>query len=146
MIQLKALLPAALVAMTAAACATGPPKAGPLPPGLDGTSWRAVTITGLPVLEGVASTLSFTGDGVAGQGACNRYRGPLVERDGRLRVGPLAATRMACAPEVMEQERRFLTALEQGERLERDGPALLLRSAGRAEPTRLLPLHAATPG
>jgi putative lipoprotein len=146
MIHLKALLPAALLAMTAAGCATGPQEAGPLPPGLDGTSWRAVTITGLPVLEGAASTLSFTGDGIGGQAACNRYRGPLAQRDGRLRVGPLAATRMACAPEVMEQERRFLTALEQGERLERDGPALLLRSTGRAEPTRLVPLEATTPG
>jgi putative lipoprotein len=145
MIHLKVLLPAALLAMTAAACATVPPKAGPLPSGLDGTSWRAVTVTGLPVLEGAASTLSFTGDGIGGQAACNRYRGPLVERDGRLRVGPLAATRMACAPEVMEQERRFLTALEQGERLERDGSALLLRSTGRAEPTRFLPIAADTP-
>ena len=137
----KAAGSAFLLAMTAAACSTGSPGVEPLPPGLAGTSWRAETITGLPVLEGTDSTLTFVGtDRIQGLAACNRYQGPIATKDGRIQVGPLVAMRMACAPPVMEQERRFTTALEQAERFELDGPVLLLHSAGRPEPSRFRPL------
>lgn len=128
--------------MALAACSTGDPRIEPLPPGLAGTSWRAETITGLPVLDGTDSTLTFLGtDRIAGLAACNRYNGSIAVKDGRVRVGPLVATRMACTPPVMEQERRFTTALEQAQRFALEGSTLLLHSAGRPEPTRFRPLE-----
>jgi putative lipoprotein len=133
---------AVILGMALVACSTGSLKVEPLPPGLAGTSWRAETITGLPVLDGVDSTLTFVGtDRVQGLAACNRYQGSITTKEGRVRMGPLAATRMACAPPVMEQERRFTTALEQAHRFELDGPVLVLYSAGRPEPTRFRPLE-----
>ncbi len=140
----------AAAALGAAGCAPVPQGPDPLPPGLAGTSWRAESVTGLPVLPGVASTLAFSEDGgrVAGDAGCNRYGGPLAVEDGELRVGPLVATRVACAPPPTEQERRFLTALEQGRRFELvDGRrVLLLRSAGREAPTRFVRLGGGAPG
>jgi heat shock protein HslJ len=132
----RAGLGLALAAATAS-CTPAPPNVDPLPPSLLGTSWRAETITGLAAAPGVASTLSFTApDRVSGSSGCNHYGGPLTVREHELRLGPLIATRMACPPVRMEQERRFITALEQGRRFELDGDALLLRSAGRDGPTR----------
>lgn len=120
-----------------AACTPATPRIDPLPQNLVGTSWRAETITGLAAAPNVASTLSFTSpDRIAGSAGCNRYSGPVAIVGGELRLGPLIATRMACPPESMGQERRFVTALEQGRRFEIDGDRLSLRSAGRDGPTR----------
>lgn len=49
---------------------------------------------------------------VAGSGGCNRLSGGFELDGDRLRFGRMAATRMKC-PDGMEQERRFLKALEQ---------------------------------
>ncbi len=48
---------------------------------------------------------------VAGSGGCNRVNGGFELDGANLRFGRLAATRMAC-PEGLEQEQRFLAALE----------------------------------
>lgn len=65
---------------------------------------------------------------VAGTTGCNRFSGSYqFEKGGRLTVGTVAVTRMACAPEAMEAERRFLDVLRRvnGYRIE-DGELLLL--------------------
>jgi heat shock protein HslJ len=124
--------------MIAAGCAGT--EAEPAPPlaELVGATWRAETIAGRPVMDNAASTLTFvSAERVAGLAACNRYSGPLRIADGRVAVGPLAATRMACAPALMDQETRFLTTLERVERIRLDGPFLLLHATGDSEPTRL---------
>ncbi len=49
---------------------------------------------------------------MAGDTGCNRYAGA-VEIDGKsISFGPLAGTRRACAPALMDQETRFYQALE----------------------------------
>ena len=126
------------------ACSTPSTEAADLPGSLVGTSWRAATIAGAPVLAEAPITLDFVAaDRIAGSGGCNRYGGGLAMADGRLRIGPLMGTRMACAPAIMAQEDRFLALLEAGERLERDGADLLLHSAGAAAPSRLVPADGA---
>ena len=68
-----------------------------------------------------------SGGGVSGFGGCNRYFGD-AEIDGdKIRFGALGATRMACPAAVMDQESRFLAALE-------------LVRRWRVEPTGLLHL------
>lgn len=120
------------------ACATAQPGRSALPADLAGTSWRAVTIAGSPVAGGTESTLSFLPDGqVAGSGGCNRFAGQINAKDGRLRLGPLASTMMACPPEQMDQEQRFLAALDGAERLTRDGDILVLEQPAGTAPTRL---------
>lgn len=88
------------------------------PPRVDGVTW---TVTGynngrqavVSPLAGTTLTLSFDGGSVVGQAGCNGFRATAVIGDGRLDIGPIAATRKTCPGEgVMEQERQFLAALE----------------------------------
>ena len=46
-----------------------------------------------------------------GKIGCNRFTGTYNHKDDELTFGPLASTRMACPPEVMEGEQQFLTML-----------------------------------
>lgn len=79
---------------------------------LAGTRWLARTIDGGGVVAGAEPTLEFAGaDRVAGSAGCNRYAGAALVSGNAVRVGPLASTRMACVPERMAQEDRFLAAL-----------------------------------
>jgi heat shock protein HslJ len=66
-------------------------------------------------------TAEFGADGVLhGSGGCNEYSGSYVLAGERLTIGPLATTRRACAEPIMDQEVRFLAALQasSGYRLE----------------------------
>ena len=97
---------------------------------LAGTSWLAEDIGGRGVLDNARSTVDFgAGGAVGGDTACNRYRGQATLAGDRLAFGPLASTRRACPPAVMDQERRFLDALEATQRFALDGPFLLLKDA-----------------
>ena len=132
--------PAALVlALLLPACVAAEP-AGPLPADLAGTHWIAKTVAGQPVPEDIAVTLEFAAaDRIGGRSGCNRYTGPIRVVEGRLEVGPLAATRMACPPPQMAMETAFLAALSGAQRLRRDNSALVLEPADGAASTRLLP-------
>jgi heat shock protein HslJ len=58
-------------------------------------------------------TASFGADGtLAGSAGCNEYSGSYVVDGMALSIGPLATTRKACDESVMEQETRFLAALQ----------------------------------
>jgi putative lipoprotein len=110
---------------------------------LIGTSWRAETILGRPVIDIAASTVTIGADGqVTGSGGCNRYFGPAEIGGGRLSFGLLGATQMACSEAIMDQEMRFFEALSSAERWELDEHGLLLiHSTGADEPSRFAPLE-----
>lgn len=82
-------------------------------------------------IEGSAPEIRFNsreGERVMGATGCNRFSGTYrLEKGGRLTVGAVAVTRMACAAETMETESRFLDVLRRvnGYRIE-DGELLLL--------------------
>ena len=57
-------------------------------------------------------TLAFEKGAVSGDAGCNTVRGTYAVDGQRVKIGPLATTRKACAEEVMTQEREFLAALE----------------------------------
>lgn len=78
-----------------------------------GPEWRIESIGGQPVLEGSRVTLAFSeAEGrVAGSGSCNRYNAAYTLTGESLTFGQAAATMMACAPELMEQEQRYLRTL-----------------------------------
>jgi heat shock protein HslJ len=57
-------------------------------------------------------TLSFKAGAVSGDAGCNTFRGAYVVNGKGVKIGPLGATRKACAEELMKQEREFLAALE----------------------------------
>jgi heat shock protein HslJ len=107
---------------------------------LTGTSWRLMAYNNgrqavVSALPDSTFMLQLRDDGQFAGKACNNYRGG-YERDGdELRlVGPIAATRMACAqPEgVMEQEAAYFAALERVARFHIEGGELILSDADGA--------------
>ena len=59
-----------------------------------------------------ARFVQFRADGVVGgSSGCNRFTGTYKQKEDELTMGPLASTRMACPPKVMEREQQFLTML-----------------------------------
>ena len=125
-------------AVALAACAgrepVSDPVSDPVPPSrpvrvddLVGSEWVAEDIAGATIAAGSRSTLHFLSIAqVDGDTGCNRFAGPVTLENGNLRIGPLAATRRACAPALMDQERRYLVAIAQGVALQRDGDLLIL--------------------
>jgi heat shock protein HslJ len=49
---------------------------------------------------------------VSGSGGCNTYSAPFQSTPTSLSVGRIAATRMACAQDLMDQETAYFPALE----------------------------------
>jgi heat shock protein HslJ len=129
------------VVALAIGCASAPPAPSssdkPGPQYLVGSEWELRDLGGTPVLDDSTVTLSFVDPGrVTGSGSCNRYEGSAELGDGTIKVGPLAATKMACTPEVDAQERAYLAALQNASRLELVGRELVVHSDSLEKPLR----------
>jgi heat shock protein HslJ len=88
---------------------------------LVGSTWLAEDIGGKGVMDDLQSRLQFLAtDRVAGQAGCNQFDGAATLTGASVSFGPLATTRKMWPPAVMDQERRFIKALEsaRGARLE----------------------------
>ena len=80
---------------------------------LSGTSWQIVNAT-FNEVSGEAYRMQFSGGRLTGRAGCNRMSGPYrLGADGRITVGPLAVTRMACPEPQMEIERAVLELFAQ---------------------------------
>lgn len=128
------------------ACGTEPVSREPEPAAsegsqlvdLEGVEWRLWQYSGKagemsPALEGATVGIEFDGVEMGGTSGCNRFFGRYVlNAEGRLTIDPeIGSTQMACAPEVMEQESRFLALLNQTVRAEReDGEMRLFDESG----------------
>lgn len=97
-------------------------------------AWLAEDIGGRGVIDNARTMIELRASGEAfGSGGCNRISGRADVKGAALRFGPMISTRMACAPALMDQERKFLDALAatRGFRFERDKLALLDEAGGR---------------
>lgn len=75
---------------------------------LSGTSWQIVNAT-FNEVGGEAYRIQFAGGRLTGRAGCNRFSGPYrMAASGRITIGPLAVTRMACPEPQMEIERAVL--------------------------------------
>jgi heat shock protein HslJ len=74
-------------------------------------------------------TLSFEKAAVSGNAGCNTFRGGYVVDGKGVKIGPLGATRMACAEDLMKQEREFLAALESAVKWAVEGDTLDMHRA-----------------
>jgi len=107
---------------------------------LAGTTWRVTAYNNgqqavVSVKTGSTITLAFMPERrVSGSGGCNNYSGSYTAAMGQLSIGPVAATRRACAETegVMAQEAAFLRALETVASARRDGQRLELRTSSGA--------------
>ncbi|MGH7562865.1 MAG: YbaY family lipoprotein [Gemmatimonadota bacterium] len=108
--------------------------------GLQGTAWRLEDLGGFGVLDRVEATLEFPEAGkVVGSGSCNRFFGTVEISGESIKFGPLGSTRMSCVEAVMNQEAKYLKALEDAERFTLEGSTLLAYYRGAEEPLRFLP-------
>ena len=104
---------------------------------LTGSEWLLEDLAGAGVIDNVQATLAFAEAGkVSGKGSCNRFFGPAKIDGNAIHLGPLGSTRMACPEAVMNQETKYLNALQAVERFEWKGPYLLLHSKGLEKPLR----------
>lgn len=125
---MRLALPALALALSA--CASTPPTG--FEADLPGTTWtveRVVDADGV-VRPTEGGRVTFGADGSLSLESCNSCAGSYGLRDAELRISePLACTRRACAPDVLELEAYFAGALT----LEREGAYLIARPSGAAE-------------
>ncbi|HEY9236635.1 MULTISPECIES: META domain-containing protein [Phenylobacterium] len=104
-----------LAAIVLSACANTP---GAPPSGgndaLIGAEWRLEDLLGGGIIDNSHVTMTLAeGGSAAGSGGCNRYFGSWARPSaGKLTLSQMGSSRMACAPALMDQEDRFLRALE----------------------------------
>ncbi len=99
------------------------------------TYWWVEDIAGAGVVDASHTTVAFMASGrVAGDTGCNRYTGNVTFAEERLEFGPLAGTRRACVPALMNQEDRFYQAMASvvSWRVAETGLLYLLDQAGEA--------------
>ncbi len=78
--------------------------------------WLAKNIAGDPVPTPERVTLSFANGRVSGRGGCNQYSGPVEYGNGRMKIGPIISTKMACLEDgLMQLESKYLGALQTAE-------------------------------
>jgi heat shock protein HslJ len=76
------------------------------PPSVSGTSWTITALNGTTVPADDSYYLTFgANDRLSGKAGCNILTAPYLMSGATLTVGPIAMTKMACAPELMEHER-----------------------------------------
>jgi putative lipoprotein len=106
---------------------------------LAGTSWRLESLGGADVQGGVDVTLEFLeGTKVAGIASCNRFFGTADIAGTGIRFSPLGATRIACPDAVMDQENKYLAALQNAERFTLQESTLLIHFKGTDKPLRFI--------
>ncbi len=80
---------------------------------LQGSEWKPVMIGETAVPEAASAFVQFGSKGrLQGYGGCNRLFAEYQVDAGHIFIGPVAATRMLCAAEVMTREAALVTALE----------------------------------
>lgn len=102
---------------------------------LEGVEWRAADLNGAPILAGAPLTLRLDGGRAAGSAGCNSFSGAYrLRSDAKIDIDAVATTRRACAEDVMDQERRYLSILENAASygVYRDGSLSLISPDGRA--------------
>lgn len=108
-------------------------------PKLVGSAWRLEDLAGAGVIDRAEATLEFPEAGrVSGQATCNRFFGFFETSGESLSIARVGATKKACPPAMMDQETKYLRALEGAERFRIEGTTLLLYSKGLDRPLRFV--------
>lgn len=97
---------------------------------LRGPEWRIETVAGKAAPERLR--LAFGAGEVSAVGPCNYLFGPLVLTGEGLTLGPIAATRRMCLPDVMQAEAALMAALGAVQRFDftSDGALALIGPSG----------------
>ena len=106
---------------------------------LAGSEWRPSRIGTSAVSPEARLFVQFKSAGqLAGYGGCNRFFGQYEISGNEIRIGPVGATRMACAESVMALEMAFISALAGAKSFRRDKATLVLFNASGKEQASLI--------
>ena len=126
-------------ALALAACSGQGAPVPPSPPApaasLSGGPWLAEDVAGGGVPDIVRIEMTFDPAGrVSGRSGCNRFSGGYTLSGAALSFGPLAGTRMACPPALMDVEAKVLSILAAANRVSYDatGAAFIHAADGRS--------------
>jgi putative lipoprotein len=109
---------------------------------LTGRAWLAENISGAGVVDTVQTTIAINPAGeVSGSGGCNTLRGTAQVNGSSLTFGTIGTTRKMCPPAIMDQEMKFLRALDLTREFRIDGPYLLFVDGSGAELVRFTRLQ-----
>lgn len=76
-------------------------------------SWQLASLGGVETPAAIVTTLTIAADGkVSGRGGCNGFGGNATIQGRVIRFSRMVSTMMACEPDKMAQEQRFLKTLE----------------------------------
>ncbi|MEE4282943.1 MAG: META domain-containing protein, partial [Pseudomonadales bacterium] len=104
-----------------------------------GVLWQVEDIDGGGIIDSSHMTLQIADDtGISGSTGCNRYFGAVVIAGSAFEADAIGTTRMACAPALMQQEQRFVQALQAVRRFELSGDFLLLYDESQVLRLRLI--------
>jgi heat shock protein HslJ len=130
------MLAVGCLALFLCACASGSDAADVAGPGfsaelLTDREWVVEDLAGGGIIDRSRVTLNFDAEGqVSGRASCNRYTAGYQARGDRLGFTPAAATKMACAEALMNQEQNFFRILGAVDRFRIDETgALILEGA-----------------
>lgn len=99
----------------------------PAAPSIFDATWLVDDVAGSALGGEGRVTFAVGTDGkVSGRGPCNSYFGTAEIHDGTIEVGDIGATMMACAPDLMEQEKKFLEVLGKAARFRVGNGKLIL--------------------
>lgn len=115
---LSPALAALLMTATLGACASsggGDPAAAPLEQVPEGTAWRLErsSFAGLEAGADTGIRMAFAEGKITGDSGCNRFFGEAKISEGKLVLGPIAASKRACIGPRMDSERALFEALRQ---------------------------------
>ncbi len=100
--------------------------------GLAGSEWRPVELNGAGQPGDTKLSVQFGADGrINGFTGCNRFMGSYTTNGDRIKISPLASTRMACEETAMQTEARFLKMLEATTEFQRERVKLTFRDEKR---------------
>jgi heat shock protein HslJ len=135
--MLRPIIAALAVLWLVAACAGSSVTTVPSEPpaALDPAgAWQLIagTVDGQPLALVVDAPVTFVVDGsnVSGRSACNQYFGQFALVDGRVTLGGLGGTEMACDDPIMRLEGAYLAGLAKVDAALLDGEALVLTGPG----------------
>jgi heat shock protein HslJ len=139
--------PVLLISSMKRATSTAQQAAAQIAPfSLSGSEWLLEDLSGNGVIDNIQATLNFPEAGRAsGNTSCNRFSGPVEVSGDNIKFGPLASTRMACLEAAMNQETKYLNALQAGECFEWKDPYLLVYCKGFDKPLRFTRMIASKP-
>jgi heat shock protein HslJ len=114
---------------------------------LAGSEWLLADLGGAGVIDSIQATLTFPdANKVEGNGSCNRFFGTAKVSGDSIKLGPLGSTRMMCPDAEMNQETKYMNALQAAERFEWSAPYLLIYCKGLEKPLRFTRMAPSKPG